>query len=72
MAGDCFRPRVSMAYGTNYIDIYILALSTINVNTGTDVITKIKNTFHTAGINSSSMYRDLTQPVDGIPEHTQR
>ena len=38
----------------------------------TDVITKIKNTFHTAGINSFSMYRYLTQPVDGIPKHTQR
>ena len=38
----------------------------------TDVITKIKNTFHTAGINSFSMYRYLTQPVDGIPEHTQK
>lgn len=38
----------------------------------TDVITKIKNTFHTAGINSFSMYRYLTQPVDGIPRHTQK
>ena len=37
-----------------------------------DVITKIKNTFHTAGINSFSMYRYLTQPVDGIPGHTQK
>jgi len=36
----------------------------------TDVITKIKNTFHTAGINSFSMYRYLTQPVDGIPGRT--
>ena len=27
---------------------------------------KIKNTFHTAGINSFSMYGYLTQPVDGI------
>ena len=35
-----------------------------------DVITKIKNTFHTAGINFFSMYRYSTQP--GIPEHTQR
>ena len=44
----------------------------IDVITNTDVITKIKNTFHTAGINSFSMYRYLTQPVDGIPKHTQR
>ena len=36
------------------------------------MITKIKNTFDTAGINSFSMYRYLTQPVDGIPEHTQK
>ena len=37
-----------------------------------DVITKIKNTFHTAGINFFSMYRYSTQPVDGITEHTHR
>ena len=38
----------------------------------TDLINKVINTFHTDGINSFSMYRYLTQPVDGIPKHTQR
>ena len=34
----------------------------------TDVITKISYTVHTAGIDSFSMYRHLTRPVDGIPK----
>ena len=33
----------------------------------THLITKIRNTVHTAGINSFSMYRHLTRPFDGIP-----
>ena len=38
----------------------------------TVVITKIRNTVHTAGIDSFSMYRHLTQLSDGIPKQTQR
>ena len=36
------------------------------------LISKIKNTFDTGVTNSFSMYRYLTQAVDGIPEQTQR
>ena len=53
-------------------DIVQLLESNVSALQNTDVITKIKNTFHTAGINSFSMYRYLTQPVDGIPRHTQK
>ena len=38
----------------------------------TFVIKKIRNTVHTAGIYSFSMYRLLTRPFDGIPKQTQR
>ena len=34
------------------------------------MITKIRNTVHTAGIISFSMYRHLTQPSGGIPKQT--
>ena len=34
----------------------------------TDVIMKINDTVHTAGIFSFSMYRHLTQPFDGTPK----
>ena len=43
----------------------------VKFKVNTDVI-KITNTFHTVGINSFSMYRHLTQLVDGIPKQTQR
>ena len=36
--------------------------------TNNDMIIKIRFTVHTAGIYSFSMYRHLTQPVDGIPK----
>ena len=57
---NIFQAEVSSFMSCSLIDKNICTYICFVFNT--DVITKIKNTFHTAGINSFSMYRYWHSP----------